>query len=147
MKVVILVGVLLPGVTSSACGVCSPGGPSAQPITFSGTIRGSGLVFHDIAVPPDTDSITVGVQWSPTDAEVRLIQIDPNCNPTQTASCDPRTDPQGPAPNSSQTIVGYLSHQGANATGRVRFVLQNLTADVAATYTAIATPQRHGCER
>jgi hypothetical protein len=128
------------------CAHFNPGGPSGPTVSFTGTIEGGGLAFHDVSVPSNTDSVTVGVQWGPGDAQVRLIQIDSNCDPTQDSTCQPFTDPQGPRPNISHSIVGYLSHQGPRATGRVRFILQNLTPGVVATYTAAATPQRHGCE-
>ena len=76
-----------------------------------------------------------------------LIRIDPSYDSTQTSECQRRSDPQGPGPSAGQNISGYLNHQGTDATGRVRFVLQNLDPDVAASYTATATPQRHGCDR
>jgi hypothetical protein len=103
-------------------------------------------VFHDLVVPSGTDSVDVQVQWTAAGAQLRLIQIDPDCDPAQDSACRRLTDPLGPAPNSPQSIPGYGSHQGANASGRVRFVLQNFTPDVATPYTMTLTPRRHGTE-
>jgi hypothetical protein len=148
MQRVVATALLLAGTWANACGGgCLPGGPSGSTVQFNGTIEGGGLVFHDVSVPSDTDSVTVGVQWGPRGADVRLTQIDPNCDPTQNSTGQRLTDQQGPAPITSQTIAGYLSHQGPRATGRVRFILENRTPGVVASYTATATPQRHGCDR
>lgn len=139
--------VLLAGGWSSGC-KCAPTGPSGPGAQFAGSIAGGGLVFHDVVVPSNTDSVDVRVEWTAAEAQVRLIQIAPDCDPTQNSACERFGDPQGPRPNGSQTtITGYLNHQGRAATGRVRFVLQNLTANIDAPYTATATPKRHGCEK
>ena len=147
-RAVAAVVVILVSGWSSGCGLgCSPTGPSGQAVSFAGSIGGGGLVYHDVTVPSNTDSVNVSVQWTPAEAQVRLTQIDPNCDPTQSPSCQRLTDPQGNSSQSTQSIAGRLFHQGSNATGRVRFILQNLTADTGASYTATATPQRHGCDR
>ena len=103
-------------------------------------------MFHDLVVPSGTDSVVVDVGWTSPGARLQLIQIDPECNPTEDSACRRLTDPLGPLPNTSQSIQGYGFHQGANRTGRVRFVLENLTPDVATPYTMTLTPRRHGTD-
>lgn len=134
--------------SSGGCTSCPPGGPSGPSREFIGSVSPAGLVFHDVAVPSNTDSVNVTVQWTPGDAQLQLIQIDPGCDPTGAVACTPRTDPQQPLPGGPQNVIsGYLNHQGVDATGRVRFVIRNVTAGVTATYSASATPRRHGCDR
>lgn len=137
--------VLLAGMWSGGCD-CSPAGPSGTPSLFSGSLAGNGAAFHDLDVPAETDSVNVQVQWTPAEAQVQLIQIDASCDPTQAASC--LLDRlQQPRPGESPTwIEGRLNHQGPRALGRVRFVIQNLTAEIGVTYWVTATPIRHGCE-
>lgn len=148
MKKAVTVALMAGWGWSSGCSKCPTAGPSGPAIEFAGSIAGGGLVFHDVVVPSNTDSVNVDVQWTPAEAQVRLIQIDPTCDPTQNPACERLTDPQGPRPNSSPTIInGYLGFQTRTQTGRVRFVLQNPTADIGATYSAVATPRRHGCDR
>ena len=147
MKIVMTAAALVLCGISSGCGNCQPTGPSGAGVPFSGSLGAGGVAFHDIAAPADTDSFRVSMQWNPPEARVRLTQIDPNCDPTQTPSCQAITDPQGPTPNGSPTSIdAYLSHQGDTASGRVRFMLQNST-EVPATYSGSATPTRHGCDR
>jgi len=146
MKTFALVSILVASVWLNGCCTSSPTEPSAPSNAFNGIVPGGGLVFHDLVVPSRTDSVDVRVHWITADAQLQLIQIDPYCDPTQDSTCRWLTDPQGPAPNSSREIWGYGNHQGSDATGRVRFVLRNLTPNVAATYTMTLTPQRHGTD-
>lgn len=130
-RAVAAVVVLLVSGWSSGCGLgCSPAGPSGQAVSFAGTISGGGLVYHDVTVPSNTDSVNVSVQWTPAAAQVRLTQIDPNCNPTQRPSCQKLTDPQG---NSSQS-PGVVSAARAD---RIRPVTR---ADGAGLQDGVASP-------
>lgn len=147
-KTVVAVLMLLTGIWSSGCGNCSPTGPSGPPSQFSGSVAGGTLAFHDLEVPANTDSVDVLLHWTPAEAQLQLIQIDPSCDPTQTAACPRFGDPQRPRPNGSPTTIdGSLSHQGTSALGRVRFVIENLTVEIGATYSVAATPKRHGCDK
>lgn len=147
-KALAAASLVLIGVWSPGCDDCAPTGPSGAAVQFSGTVAGGGLTFHDVVVPADTDSVDVTVQWTPAEASLRLIQIDPSCDPTQNSACQRLSDPAGPTPGGSPTTISRsLNHQGQAATGRVRFMLENLTAGVSASYSGNATPKRHGCDR
>lgn len=130
----------------TACSNCPPTGPSGAAAMASGTVAGESVAFHDFAPPPDTDSVDITVTWTPTSVELRLIQVDPTCDPTA-GECRRLSDPAGPRPGSAGVINGYGSNQGPNAAARLRFMIQNLTADRGATYTMTMTPKRHGCDR
>jgi hypothetical protein len=138
MSMFVVASVWLNGCCSS-----SPTEPSASSTVLNGIVPGGGLVFHDLVVPSRTDSVDAHVHWTP-DAQLQLIQVDPYCDPTQDSTCRWLTDPYGPTPDSSREIWGFGNHQGSDATGRVRFVLRNLTPNIAATYRMTLTPQRHG---
>ena len=141
-------GVILAAAASSGCNRdCAPTGPSGPAVLFAGPLPAGGSVFHDVPVPSSTHSVDVFLQWTPSDARLRLLQIDSNCDPTQNANCPMLLEPREPRPGSPQDqISAYMSHQGENATGRVRFVIQNVS-NLSANYSATATPKRHGCER
>jgi hypothetical protein len=105
------------------------------------------MVFHDLTVPSRTDGVDLVVQWTPSSAQLRVIQTDPNCEPIQQANCQPFSDPSSPRPDGSPTTIqARLNHQGSAALGRLRFIIRNIAGD-AAVYTATATPERNGCER
>jgi hypothetical protein len=105
------------------------------------------MMFHDVALRSGTDRVDLVVQWTPSSAQLRVIQTDPNCEPIQSANCQPFSDPSQPGPDGSPTTIQtQLNHQGSAALGRVRFIIRNTAGD-AAVYTATATPERNGCER
>ncbi len=138
---------ILAGSTAS-CGDCASTGPSGPGVQFAGTLAGGSATFHDIVVPSNTDSVDLVAQWMPAEAQLAVTQISSDCDPTQRPDCPRVTETLRAAPGGPQnTLSGYLSHQGTSATGRVRVLLQNLTPDVSASYSATAIPQRHGCDR
>lgn len=140
--VIVLAGAL----ALAGCSKCPPAGPSGAAATVSGIVAAQSVVFHDFAPPPNTDSLDITVTWTPTAVELRLIQIDPACDPT-VAECRRLSDPSGPRPGTTGVINGYGNSQGTSAGPRLRFMIQNLTVDREANYTMTMLPKRHGCDR
>lgn len=131
---------------SGACG-CTPTAPAAPQASFNGTVTGGRLVFHTLDVGGSTDSVDVEVRWTNPDVRLRVIQIDASCEPLTAQTCRWLSDPGEPAPNSTARAISYsANHQGADATGRVRVMIENLTATVDTPYTVVLTAQHHGTD-
>jgi hypothetical protein len=142
----LLTSMLLASAAAGGCVKCNPGGPTAPAVSFSGAVAAAGLVFHDVVVPDHTDGVDLTVAWTSADTQLRVIQIDPGCDPVQRTDCPVFSDPAQPRPGAPGEIVTRLNHQGSAMLGRVRFVIRNVDGP-AASYTAKATPERNGCDR
>ena len=139
--------VLILAAMSGATGCrCSPTAPAAAPTSFDGTVAGGRVVFHTIDVR-NADSVDVDVRWTNPDARLRVIQIDSACEPSTADTCRWLSEPGEPMPITSARVIDYYAnHQGLDATGRVRVMIENLTPDIDTAYTVFMTPQHHGTD-
>jgi hypothetical protein len=145
-RVAVLVS--LAGLGAFVCAGCCPvtPGPTGPTASFSGDLRAGGVSFHDYPPPDGTTQMDVVVTWSDQAIQLRLMLIDPDCDPQQRDDCRRFTDILGPAPTgASPTIRTIATNQGPTAGPRMRFAIVNESAERSTAYTMSVAPRRAGC--
>lgn len=129
----------------AGCGCPTMSGPTGPAATNSGSVSAGGLTVHDYPPPSGTTQMEVVVQWGDPAIQLRLMWIDPDCDPLARDDCRRFSDPIGPfSTGPAMTIRVTATNQGPAAGPVMRFVVLNLS-DVAATYTMTVAPRQAGC--
>lgn len=130
----------------TAAGCCpTTSGPTGPIATFSGTVGAGGQSVHDYPPPDGTTQMEVIVQWNDPQMQLRLMWIDPECDPLARDDCRRFSDPIGPfSTGPATTITVTAANQGPAAGPRMRFVVLNVS-DRPAAYTLTVAPRQAGC--
>jgi hypothetical protein len=143
-----MVLVPLAGLGAFLCAGCCPvtAGPTGPTTSFSGDLRAGGVSFHDYPPPDGTTQMDVVVTWSDPAVALRLMHIDPDCDPQQRDDCRRFSDILGPAPfGAPSSIRTIATNQGPTAGPRMRFAIVNESTERSITYTMSIEPRRAGC--